>query len=169
MSSPPGRSTKMPRERSGAVCWPPCRNDRLLQQPRSLDLDGQRGIRQGGPMSSERFPGWVYSTGDEPDPRFSLANERTYLAWIRTALALIACGVALEALGLPLQPVLRLAASILLIILGTIVPLLAWVTWGTIERAMRAETPLPGSRVSLPVGIGVTLVGVLIALGTLLP
>jgi putative membrane protein len=120
-------------------------------------------------MSSERFPRWVYRTGDEPDPRFSLANERTYLAWIRTALALIACGVALEALGLPLQPVLRLAAAILLIILGTIVPLLAWVTWGTIERAMRSETPLPGSLVALPVGIGVTLVGVLIALGTLLP
>ena len=27
------------------------------------------------------------------DPRFSLANERTYLAWIRTALALVVAGL----------------------------------------------------------------------------
>lgn len=30
----------------------------------------------------------------EPDYRFTLANERTFLAWIRTALALLAGGVA---------------------------------------------------------------------------
>jgi putative membrane protein len=119
-------------------------------------------------MSRGRFPAWVYGTGDEPDPRFTLANERTYLAWIRTALALTAGGVALEALGLPLQPGLRLTASGILVILGAIVPLLAWSTWGTIERAMRNGTPLPGSRVSLPVGVGVSLVALLIGLGLLL-
>ncbi len=35
--------------------------------------------------------------GEEPDPRFTLANERTFLAWIRTSLALLAGGVAVEA------------------------------------------------------------------------
>jgi len=30
--------------------------------------------------------------GQEPDYRFTLANERTFLAWIRTALALFAAG-----------------------------------------------------------------------------
>jgi putative membrane protein len=30
----------------------------------------------------------VYGVGTEPDPRFSLANERTYLAWVRTERAL---------------------------------------------------------------------------------
>jgi putative membrane protein len=119
-------------------------------------------------MSRERFPAWVYGTGDEPDPRFTLANERTYLAWIRTALALTAGGVALEALGLPPQPVLRLTASGILVILGAIVPLLAWSTWGTIERAMRNGTPLHGSRVSLPVGVGVSVVAFLIGLSLLL-
>ncbi|HET9290174.1 MAG TPA: DUF202 domain-containing protein, partial [Actinomycetes bacterium] len=35
----------------------------------------------------------------EPDYRFTLANERTFLAWIRTSLALLAGGVALHSLG----------------------------------------------------------------------
>ena len=119
-------------------------------------------------MSRDRFPAWVYDTGDEPDPRFTLANERTYLAWIRTALALIAGGVALEALGLPLQPTIRLCAAAVLVAVGTIVPLLAWSTWGTIERAMRTGAPLPASGVSLPVGIGISVAGVLIGLSALL-
>lgn len=40
--------------------------------------------------------GLTMISGDEPDIdyRFSLANERTFLAWIRTALALVAGGVA---------------------------------------------------------------------------
>ncbi len=41
----------------------------------------------------------MYAQGTEPDPRFSLANERTFLAWIRTSLALLATGVALVALA----------------------------------------------------------------------
>src|SRR5690625_7225376 len=35
--------------------------------------------------------------GQDPDPRFTLANERTFLAWIRTSLALLAGGIAVEA------------------------------------------------------------------------
>jgi putative membrane protein len=42
--------------------------------------------------------------GQEPDYRFSLANERTFLAWIRTALALLAGGVLLEQFAATLQP-----------------------------------------------------------------
>ena len=46
--------------------------------------------------------GWIarlHAEGTEPDPRFTCANERTFLAWIRTALAVIAAGVALETFG----------------------------------------------------------------------
>jgi putative membrane protein len=65
-----------------------------------------------------QFPGWVYRSGSEPDPRFSLANERTFLAWIRTALALLAGGVGLEALQIPHQAGFRVAAAGVLLILG---------------------------------------------------
>lgn len=34
--------------------------------------------------------------GEAPDYRFSLANERTFLAWIRTALGFLAAGVGLD-------------------------------------------------------------------------
>jgi putative membrane protein len=119
-------------------------------------------------VSESRFPRQVYEVGSEPDPRFTLANERTFLAWIRTALALIAGGVALEALALPIEPALRRAASIILLLLGLVVPLLAWVTWGIVERALRQGRPLPGSKVALPVAAGVSLAGVLILIGTVL-
>ena len=35
----------------------------------------------------------LQDVGEDPDPRFTFANERTLLAWNRTALALIAAGV----------------------------------------------------------------------------
>lgn len=77
----------------------------------------------------------------EPDARFTLAIERTFLAWIRTALALLAGGVALELLGLELQPELRLAASLVLIVAGVITPTMAWVGWMGTERTLRLGSP----------------------------
>jgi putative membrane protein len=114
-----------------------------------------------------RLPRWVYDAGTEPDPRFTLANERTFLAWIRTALALIAAGIALEALALPIQPNLRRSAALIFLILGLIVPTLSFLSWGAVERALRQHAPLPGSKVALPVVVGVTIAGVLLVLGVI--
>ncbi len=121
-------------------------------------------------MSSpdRRFPRSVYSRGSEPDARFSLANERTFLAWIRTSLALLAAGVALETLGLGLEPGLRLAASILLIVVGILTPVQAWVGWMRTERALRLDTPLPSANLALPLGVAVIIAGVLVLLGVVL-
>ncbi|MCJ1704084.1 MULTISPECIES: YidH family protein [unclassified Rathayibacter] len=115
-----------------------------------------------------RFPANVYRHGDEPDARFSLANERTFLAWIRTALALLAGGVALEALGLGLHPGFRLAASILLITAGILTPLQAWIGWTRTERALRLNTPLPSAALALPLGLIVVVTGILVLLAIVL-
>ncbi|HXH33582.1 MAG TPA: DUF202 domain-containing protein [Plantibacter sp.] len=115
-----------------------------------------------------RFPDSVYRHGSEPDARFSLANERTYLAWVRTSLALLAGGVALEALGLGLHPGLRLAASLMLILAGIATPIQAWIGWMRTERALRLDTPLPSAVLALPVGAVVVAVGVLVFLAVIL-
>lgn len=112
-----------------------------------------------------RFPASVYGTGEEPDPRFSLANERTFLAWTRTALALIAGGVALEVLGLDLHPGFRLAASLVLIVAGTAVAPLAWWEWMRTERALRRSQPLPGAVSAVILGVVVLAVGLLVIAG----
>jgi putative membrane protein len=115
--------------------------------------------------SDRRFPRRVYGHGVEPDPRFTLANERTFLAWIRTSLALIAAGVALEALGLAVHPGLRLVASVLLLVLGLVLPVAAWWHWGAVESAMRREVHLPAPQLALPLALAVVTVGVLVTLG----
>jgi putative membrane protein len=115
-----------------------------------------------------RYPKSVYQRGAEPDARFSLANERTFLAWIRTSLALLAGGVALETLGLGLHGTFRLVASALLIIVGIMTPLQAWIGWMRSERALRLNTPLPSANLALPLGIAVITAGVLVFLGLIL-
>lgn len=112
-----------------------------------------------------RFPRRVFDRGVDPDARFSLANERTLLAWIRTALALTAGGVALEALSLPLQPGLRLAASLTLLGMGVLVPLGAWWHWVGVESALRHARPLPAPWLGLPVALGVVVVSALVLAG----
>lgn len=114
-----------------------------------------------------RFPASVYGIGEEPDPRFSLANERTFLAWTRTGLALIAGGVALEVLGLDLHPGFRFAASLLLIVAGTAVAPLAWWEWMRAERALRRSEPLPGAFSAVLLAAVVVAVGLLVTAGVL--
>jgi putative membrane protein len=113
-----------------------------------------------------RWPGWVYEGGEEPDYRFSFANERTFLAWIRTSLALLAGGVALDTVPLDLSDGLRRALAVLLIALGLTCAVAAWVRWARAERAMRRGEPMPSVLVSgvLTVALVVAAVAVLVAL-----
>lgn len=133
--------------------------------------DGARDLAILGAMTSpeRRWPGWVYDEGEEPDPRFSFANERTFLAWVRTALALLAGGVALQALPLTGSPGLRRVGGTVLAVLGVLAVVAGWVRWATAERAMRRQRPLPGFAVagSLAVLLGVAALTVLVA--TLVP
>jgi putative membrane protein len=120
------------------------------------------------PAEPRRFPRWVFGEGSEPDPRFTLANERTFLAWIRTSLALLACGVALEAVAPPMQPELRFAASVLLIVLGLVTPIQAWSCWTRDERAMRQGRPLAAPALMAPITVGTAMTGALLLAALLL-
>lgn len=98
--------------------------------------------------------------------RTVLSRKRTdFLAWIRTALALLAGGVALELLGLDLHPGLRLAASLVLIVTGLVVPLAAGVGWMQNERALRTGMPLTASILGVLLAVAVSISGVLLVLG----
>ena len=119
-------------------------------------------------MSEQRFPASVYAHGTDPDVRFSLANERTFLAWIRTALALLALGVGLEALGQGLNPHLRLAAALVLVLAGIAAAAQAWLGWARVERALRQARPLPSSPFSLPLTVAVVAAGVLVLLSAVI-
>jgi putative membrane protein len=81
---------------------------------------------------------------DEPDYRFTLANERTFLAWIRTALALLAGGAAVTQLlpGLGPQP-LRYLLGLGLIGLAFVLAATSYRRWLDVDRAIREGRPLP--------------------------
>ena len=116
-------------------------------------------------MSERRWPRSVYGLGDEPDARFSMANERTFLAWIRTAMAFIAGAVALEALAAPLDPTLRLIASLLLVATGIVLIAEAWWGWMRTERALRQNAPMPAPLSALPAAVGLLAVAILVGAG----
>lgn len=103
----------------------------------------------------EEQPGW-------PDYRFSLANERTFLAWVRTSVALLAGGVALLSVIPGLGPAwLQHVAGGLLLLLSTTVSLLAYRRWRDTDRAMREKQPLPAPYLLQIVSIGMVLLALM--------
>lgn len=113
---------------------------------------------------TRRQPRWVYDAGDEPDPRFSLANERTFLAWVRTALAMFAGGVALHALNVPSTGWVRALVVVALIALGGLVCVFALVRWARVERAMRLREPLPSFGLGVVMTVALALVAALLVI-----
>lgn len=96
-----------------------------------------------------------------PDYRFSLANERTFLAYIRTSLALLAAGVAIEQLVPPFSiPGGRSALSILLLCLAIVVAGSSYRRWRQTEYALELQAPLPSSRLPLVLGAGLLLASI---------
>lgn len=116
-----------------------------------------------------RIAAWFFPDGEEPDPRFTLANERTFLAWIRTALAFLAGGIALEAFAVPIfEDPLRQVFAVVLIGVGVLVSTGAAVRWVRVERSMRRRRALPVPLIvpllSFSCGAAMVLVIVVIAL-----
>jgi putative membrane protein len=114
---------------------------------------GEQMVKRAKRVASQRFPRAVYDRGEEPDVRFSLANERTYLAWIRTSLALMATGVAIQAFEIGDHSVASVLASVALVGSSIGMPVQAWCGWARAERSMRERTPLPDPRGTLPLAL----------------
>jgi putative membrane protein len=114
------------------------------------------------PDADRRWPRRVYSVGTEPDPRFTFANERTFLAWIRTGLGFLAAGVAIAAvarLNARLGPEVRIA-SCFLIVCGLVCGIGAFTRWMRNERAMRLQRALPSSPLLIVLTAMVTVVAI---------
>jgi putative membrane protein len=99
---------------------------------------------------------------DSEDYRFSLANERTFLAWVRTALALLAAGIAVVNLPPRFSSHSgREVLGVVLIALGTIAAAGSFLRWRAIDRAIKRGAPLPVSRGMPVIAVGMTAVAVL--------
>ncbi|MEU3188513.1 DUF202 domain-containing protein [Streptomyces sp. NPDC006923] len=114
-------------------------------------------------------PQRVGDEGQTPDYRFSLANERTFLAWIRTALALVGGGFAVDQFLPDLRWGVRVGLAVALLAAGALCALRAVNHWVRCERAMRRGEDLPVSRfpalLSLVVGLVAVAMLVVVVLG----
>lgn len=104
------------------------------------------------------FPHDPRLVGRDPDYRFTLANERTFLAWIRTALALAAGGLGVVTILDDFPGEEGLGIGLLALSFATAAT--AYRRWALNERAMRLDEPLPPSRLPMLMAIAVAIVAV---------
>ena len=89
--------------------------------------------------------------GEAPDYRFSLANERTFLAWIRTALGFLAAGVGLDQLAPDFAtPLIREVLALLLCLFAGVRAIYGYRRWLRNEKAMRLKQDLRYTRLPSP-------------------
>ncbi len=110
----------------------------------------------------------ISRVGEAPDYRFSLANERTFLAWIRTALGFLAAGVGLDQLAPDFAtPLVREAVALLLCVFSGLLAVWGYLRWLRNEKAMRLRRDLPYTW-ALPVISGVMVLAAVIVIAMVL-
>lgn len=128
----------------------------------------KRDVELSAPTAME-VTGWrprALRDGVDPDPRFTLANERTFLAWIRTSLGLIAGAVALEAFaGDQIPAMVRTPLAGVLLVLAALLAVVAFRRWLRLEQAMRHSRPLPLPRATIALVVGVSVGSMLLVTG----
>lgn len=115
---------------------------------------------EGDVERGSRFPRGVYDVGREPDPLYSLANERTYLAWLRFAVTLLAGAVAIDRLLVERPRVASEIAALSLVAVAFGTCGLGVRRWLVTERALRLRRPLPGFGAPMFVVLAILLAGV---------
>lgn len=115
-------------------------------------------------MTNAKPPGTA-DDGTEPDPRFTFANERTFLAWSRTALALVVAGLGVVQLLPPFPgvPWGRHVLGVPLIVFGAVVAVVAYGEWVRSQRALRHGQPLPRSVMPRLLAVVITAIAVIAA------
>ena len=136
----------------------PAKRPRLQRNHRQT-LEIRRHHQHGGRGNEVELIG----VGNEPDPRFTFANERTFLAWVRTSLALIAAGVSLDTFITKFPVQLRVIVAIGLVLTGSCCGAMAYRRWMASERALRVGDPLPAPKIAPTLAYGVALTGLIVA------
>lgn len=81
---------------------------------------------------------------DEPDPRWSLANERTFLAYLRTALAFLVSGLVVAgSYSATDAPAWLAMLGLPLIVLAAVLAFTAHGRYMSAQRAMRTGQSIP--------------------------
>ncbi|OZI71901.1 YidH family protein [Bordetella genomosp. 12] len=106
-----------------------------------------------------------YRQGSDPDYRFSLANERTFLAWVRTTLAFVAAAVVLDQIAEhAAAPTGPRTLALMLSVLGFALAAGAYFRWRANEVAMRHGRPLPVCKAQAGLAAGISLVAAAVTL-----
>lgn len=94
----------------------------------------------------------------EPDIRFTLANERTFLSWVRTSIGLVAAGVAV----FHFLDASRATSALALVLLGTgaLAGLAGFAHFRKADRAIRRGESLPTNTVVVAVMTAAVLLAV---------
>jgi putative membrane protein len=96
------------------------------------------------------------------DPRYSLANERTFLAWIRTSLGLLVAAAALVAVELPWPADAVRALAVALAAAAGGSAFASWARWRAVEHAISTGQAAPPPRAHIFLAGSVGLVSVVV-------
>ncbi len=113
-----------------------------------------------------------------PDRRDHMANERTFLAWVRTSIGIMAFGFVVEKFALFMKrlpfllgetkafspPPSSLGYStvfgIILVAMGALMGLLAFVRYKKVEREINEDSYQPSTILDILVTIGILTIGI---------
>jgi putative membrane protein len=119
------------------------------------------------------------SKGKKPENRrVHMANERTFLAWIRTSIAIMAFGFVVEKFSLfvkqigyylgkeaaPPAPEHSSLIGVLLVGLGVVMGVLAFIRYKTVEKQIDEDAYRPSAILSVLLFLSVLAIGVFLLL-----